>query len=839
MMTRALDRARLGAPVSGHSGHSITKGEARYDGRQFIGRVVIAGALAVAAALVPQAGPDRFIIAVVLGLIVVPTHFLIRSLAGVPNPTGPLEVLAVVAGSACALVEPVVWTPALLFQALAIAASISYQRSKWIAINVTVAMTTMSAVAHVRGIDGSLPPLIVFAVFVPVLVSGSRRMQAGERRASSRVRSAVEGLPIVVWEADPVSGLPLSMIGRLDHLDRTRSELVANGFAAFVHPHDRHLHWTENALRDTIGPPYRFLRPDGEAVWLRDHVSEDVTERGRIVRGVSLDVTATRAQEIDLMRQREIVERMAATTLVLETVPDDQHRIVHAVDPIHLGVEHAAGRTFSEVFPDLAADAQVAAALRGSTGVERVGPLQLLDATERFVELEVFPISDGATAVLISDVTDRELAARTIRRQAHFDDLTGLPNRVTFMQLLEQRTDAGDPTAMLLIDLNRFKEVNDTLGHLSGDEFLRALGARLGALADRRGCTVARLGGDEFAFVTAFDDGQEVAALAQAVLDVCREPVEILGSAVASGASIGVAVTPIDADTPESLLRCADLAMYRAKSSRRGVWWYEPSLDRGTDDVETLGRLGAALRNGEFEMHFQPIIDLGDRQVVGAEALARWRHPVRGLLGPEAFLDLLGVAGLSGALTSIAIDQSVAAASRVAGRFTVSINLSAHDLRNTELASEFRSALHRHRVPARQLLVEITEEHLLDPTGVVATTLHELSNLGLRIAVDDFGTGYSSLTHLRSLPLGHLKIDREFVSGVIDEEHDAVIVRAVTDLAHNLGLSVTAEGVESPDVADELARLGCNFAQGYLWGRPMPLDELLASGTVEVRTFAV
>ena len=836
MTTRGLVRARLGHPVTTRSS---TKTEARYDDRQFMGRIVIAAALAVAAAVVPQAGPDRFVIAVVLGLIVVPAHFLIRSLAGVPNPTGPLELLAIVAASTCATVEPVVWTPALLFQALATAASISYQRTSWITVNVGVAMGSMAAIAWLREIDGALAQLIVFAVFVPVLVSGSRRMQASERRASSRVRAAVEGLPIYVWEADAATGQPLSMIGQLDRLGRTRSDFVANGFAGYIHPHDRHLHWTENGLRDQIGPPYRYVRPDGEIVWLRDHVSEDVTDSGRIVRGVTLDVSATRAQEIELLRHREIVERMAATTLVLQPVPGDQHRIVHAVDPIHLGVEHAAGHTFGEVFPDLAADPLVAAALNGAGGVERVGPLQLVDPQERFVELEVFPISDGATAVLISDVTERELAGRTIRRQAHYDDLTGLPNRLTFMELLESRTRGGLPTAVLLIDLNRFKEVNDTLGHLSGDAFLRALGQRLERLSEERGCTVARLGGDEFAFVAAFEDGQQVAGLAQAVLDVCREPVEILGSAVASGASIGVAIAPIDANTPESLLRCADLAMYRAKSSRRGVWWYDPSLDRGSDDVETLGRLPAALRNGEFEMYFQPVVDLRDGSVVGAEALVRWHHPTRGLLAPDAFLDLLSVAGLSSGLTSLAIDQAVAATSRIAGRFTVSINLDAHDLRNTDLAAEFRSALDRHGVRARQVLVEITEEHLLDPTGVVATTLHELADLGLRIAVDDFGTGYSSLTHLRSLPLRHLKIDREFVSGVIDEEHDAVIVRAVTDLAHNLGLSVTAEGVESQEVADELARLGCNFAQGYLWGRPMPLDELLASGRVGVRDLKV
>jgi diguanylate cyclase (GGDEF)-like protein len=795
--------------------------------------VAIAGALAIAAALVPQAGPNRLIIAVVVGLIVVPAHFLIRSLARVPNPTGPLEALAVAASSACALIEPTIWTPALLFQALTISASISYQRTNWLTANAGLVLATMPAAAWVRDVDGALSHVIVFAVFVPVLVSGSRRMQAGERRASSRIRAAVEGLPILVWEADPATGRPISLVGRLDSLGRSRAEFVADGFATHIHPDDRDLHWTVTGLRDEMGPAYRYVRPDGGIVWLRDHVSADVTARGPIVRGVSLDVSAAQEQQIELLRHREIVERMDATTLVLQTEPGGHHRIVDAVDAINLGVDRAVGRTFGEMFPELAADAGVEAALAGGgrdlEHVERVGPLQLIDPHERFVELEVFPISAGATAMLISDVTDRETAARTIRRQARYDDLTGLPNRVTFMQTLDERTTTGAPTAVLLIDLNRFKEVNDTLGHLSGDAFLRALGERLGRLAAEHGCSVARLGGDEFAFIAAFDHRAQVDALAEAIIDVCREPVEILGSALASGASIGIAVAPIDADTSEALLRCADLAMYRAKTSRQHRWWYEPSLDRSTDDVESLGRLGAALRGGEFEMFFQPIVNLTDGAIVGAEALARWRHPTRGVLGPDAFLDLLSVAGLSSDLTSIAIDRAVAAASQVSGRFTVSINLDAHDLRNTGLAAEFRDALARYAVPATSLLVEITEEHLLDPTGVVATTPHELAELGLWIAVDDFGTGYSSLTHLRSLPLGHLKIDRQFVAGVLDEPNDAVIVRAVTDLAHNLGLSVTAEGVETAEIAVELAVLGCNFAQGYLWGRPMPLADLLTS----------
>ncbi len=812
---------------------TTTRAGARFDNRQFLGRVAVGLALALGALLVPAAGPNRFAIAALLVFVIAPAHFVIRWVAKVPNPTGPLETLAMLSGSLCAFVEPTLFTTVIVFQAMTIAASVSYQRVRWIASTSGAAIVSMTVVAVLREVEGAAPQLIVVGVFIPVMISGARRMRAGERRATSRMHAAVEGLPIMVWEADAATGNLVAVVGRLETLlGRRRAQVVDGGFVAHIHPDDRHLHWTGNEHRSVLGAPYRYLKPSGDIVWLRDQVSAEVNERGPIVRGVSIDVTASRAQEIQLLQHQEIVERMDASTLVVQAEGGERHRIIHAVDPIRLGIAGSVGRTFSEVFPDLAVDADVMAAITRPKSVERVGPLRLIDPSERFVELEVFPISEGATAVLISDVTQRELAARTIRRQAHYDELTGLPNRVTFMEMLTRRTQSGEPTAVLLIDLNRFKEVNDTLGHLSGDAFLQTLGERLGRLAEGHGCAVARLGGDEFAFVVDVDRDEHVGALAEEVLDVCRQPVEILGSAVASGASIGIALAPGDATTPEALLRCADLAMYRAKTTRRGVWWYESALDRRSDDIETLGRLAGAVRDNEFEMYFQPVVDLSTGKVVGAEALARWNHPRRGVLTPDAFLDLLSVAGLSGELTSTAIEQSVAALATIGRGFTISINLSAHDLRNTDLAEQFQSAFERYAVSPSSLLIEITEEHLLDPTGVVATTLRELADLGLQIAVDDFGTGYSSLTHLRSLPLAHLKIDREFVAGVIDEEHDAAIVRAVTDLAHNLGLRVTAEGVESVDVAEHLTALGCDFAQGYLWARPMPLAMLMESGLI-------
>ncbi len=815
---------------------ATTRAQARFDHRQFQSRVFVASALAVGAAVVPQAGDQRYLIAVILGFVVVPAHFVIRWLAKVPNPAGQLELLAVTTGSVCALFEPAVWTTALVFQSLTIAGSMSYQRTRWIAFNALTALATMSVTAWWHGMSDAIPTLFMFAVFMPVLISGSSRMRAGERRATSRMRAAVESLPMMVWEADSASGELLAVVGRVETLlGRTRSEIVEGGFVEQIHPDDHHLHWTESNQAGVLGTPYRYIRPDGEVVWLRDHVVQEVNDRGPIVRGVTIDVTTMREQEIQLLQHQEIVERMAATTLVIAPGPEADQRIVHVVDSIHLGVAGSVGLTFSEVFPDLAQDSQVIEAIAHPSGVERIGPLRLVDASERFVELEVFPISDAGTAVLISDVTDRELAERTIRRQAHYDDLTGLPNRVTFMELLGRHAQSDEAAAVLLIDLNRFKEVNDTLGHLSGDAFLHALGHRLQRLATQWLCSVARLGGDEFAFVVPYRDRDDVAALAEAVLEECRVPVEILGSAVASGASIGIALAPDDAQTPEALLRCADLAMYEAKGNRRGVRWYDPSLDRRSDDVETLRRLPAALRDGELVMYFQPAISLRTGRITGCEALVRWHHPTRGLLTPDAFLDLIGVAGLSSQLTSIAIEQTTAAMARLGPGIVVSLNLNAHELRSPDLAAQFRTAIRRHGADPRKLVVEITEEHLLDPTGVVAGTLRELADIGVWIAVDDFGTGYSSLTHLRSLPLSHLKIDRQFVTGVIEQEHDAVIVRAVTDLAHNLGLRVTAEGVETEEVANELARIGCDYGQGYFWSRPVPLDELLASELFAMR----
>jgi diguanylate cyclase (GGDEF)-like protein/PAS domain S-box-containing protein len=812
----------------------------RFDRIQFRARLAIIIALATACVLVPAAGENRYALALLLVLVVLPAHFVVRRIAGVPNPTGWLDLLAVTSATAAAAIAPDIWAPALLFQMLNFGGAVAFLQPRWATAISTSALSSMTIVAIVRRVDIALPMLIVAMVFLPVMLMGSTRKKAREKRASSRMTAAVDSLPMLVWEARADSGELLSVIGRLeDLLGRSTSEVLERGIAADIHPDD------QSAYAARFGPTgqvrgarelqFRYLRPDGSAVWLRDRVAWTITERGLVVRGVTFDITIARAQEIELGRHAQIVKRMAAATILVQPDEHGAHRVVQVTDPIEWGLDDTmVGRLLADALPAFAERPELIEALTDGIQAEpvRLGPWQLDDAAgdNRSVEVEVFPIPGGATALLVSDVTERQAIAELIRFQAHHDDLTGLANRVSLLDTLTTVTGSGRPAAMLLIDLNEFKEVNDTLGHLTGDEYLRVLGRRLAEIVgpERH---VARLGGDEFAIVVVEPSPGEVDVLADLVLRCCREPVTLMGAAIASSASIGVALAPRDATSAEALLRCADLAMYRAKAAHAGVWHYEPSLDRTADQLTLLGDLGAALRAGEFEMYFQPIVSMATRSIVGAEALARWNHPTHGTLAPSSFLDLLTVSGLSGELAATALTQAAAALRRLPDTMSISINLTSQNVRSPELPAIFRRTLAATDVSPGRLTVEITEAQMLDTSGVVRAVIDELAELGMMISVDDFGTGYSSLTHLRSLPISELKIDRQFVQSMLVNEQDLVIVRSMIDLGHNLGLRVTAEGVEDEVIADHLTALGCDHAQGYLWGKPRPFA---ASGIAEM-----
>ncbi len=410
-------------------------------------------------------------------------------------------------------------------------------------------------------------------------------------------------------------------------------------------------------------------------------------------------------------------------------------------------------------------------------------------------------------------------------RQALTDGLTGLANRKQLIERTGDALQARDDVTLLLFDLDRFKEVNDTLGHHVGDQLLEVVAARLLA-ASRPGDTVARLGGDEFAVLLPGTDRPTAEATARRLLAEVCAPLALEGLLVDVGASVGVAVAPEDGSDLDVLLQHADVAMYLAKDSGGGVESYDAARDRNsTDRLVMLGELRRAIAGGELEVHYQPKADLETGRVDGVEALVRWRHPERGLVAPDEFIPLAESSGLIEQLTAHVLDTAVGqlATWQAAGLpLSVAVNVSVRDLSGGRLTAAVATALARHRVPAASLLLEVTEGSLFAESHRAAATLRQLDVLGVTLSLDDFGTGYASLGHLRRLPVREIKVDRSFVSRMVTDRRDHAIVRSVIDLAAGLGMRVVAEGVEDQQTWDLLRELGCHSAQGWHLSRAQP-----------------
>jgi diguanylate cyclase (GGDEF)-like protein len=414
---------------------------------------------------------------------------------------------------------------------------------------------------------------------------------------------------------------------------------------------------------------------------------------------------------------------------------------------------------------------------------------------------------------------------------ASHDALTGLANRVLLAQRTAEAMASNDgSTALLLLDLDHFKQINDTLGHAAGDLLLQEVGRRL-RQAVRSVDTVARLGGDEFAVLLAgLDSPDDAAPVAEDLLRMLSEPVEFEGLRLSIEGSLGVACHPEDADSADELFRRADVAMYQAKTERGS--WLRYSSQRDDSSVHRLAlvaELRTALDRDEIVVYFQPQQDLETGLIVGAEALARWQHPTRGLLAPAEFVGVAEQSGLVRPFTLRVLDQAVAECARWQreGRaVSVAVNLAARSLLDRELPNDVAAVLVRHGLPPDRLVLEITETNAASELEVVEDVLWRLRRLGVEISVDDFGTGYSSLAFLQRTAVNELKVDRSFVTGMLGSDNDMALVRATISLAHSLGARAVAEGVESQDLADALRALDCDQAQGYWLSRPVPAAQL-------------
>ena len=449
----------------------------------------------------------------------------------------------------------------------------------------------------------------------------------------------------------------------------------------------------------------------------------------------------------------------------------------------------------------------------------------------RMIAISHRPTPEGGWVATHEDITERLQIQARIAHMAHHDSLTDLANRVLLRERMEQSLRTmrrGESLAVLCLDLDRFKGINDTLGHPVGDELLKAVAQRLHACV-RDGDTIARLGGDEFAILqTSSDQPRDATQLANRICQVIASPFNLTEHQVVVDTSIGIAVSPGDGKDPDQLLKNADLALYRAKGEGRGTYrFFEPEMDsrmKSRRDMEV--HLRRALHQGEFELYYQPLVNLEHNQISGFEALIRWHHPHRGMVSPVEFIPIAEEIGLIVPLGEWVLRQACDEAARWPNDLKIAVNLSPTQFKSKTLVQTVVTALASSGLAAQRLELEITESVLLHDNEATLARLHQLRDLGVRISMDDFGTGYSSLSYLRSFPFDKIKIDRSFVSDLAHGDDAVAIVRAVASLASRLGMATTAEGVETEEQLARIRAEGCTEMQGFLFSPPRPASEI-------------
>jgi diguanylate cyclase (GGDEF)-like protein/PAS domain S-box-containing protein len=713
-------------------------------------------------------------------------------------------------------------------------------------------------------------------------VSELKRTEEALRESEARYRQLVEDIPAVLYVAEPGrDGQWLYISPQIeDLLGYTQDQWITDRYLwdRCLHPEDgeRVLALEEEMWRavdegarsphEPFHMEYRMVAADGSEVYVRDEATV-LPRPGAppLLRGMFVDITREKRAEqaLDLATKRTgAVIDAALDAIVLM----DHKGLVVEFNP---AAERIFGYGRNEVLGRPMADHLVPPQLRDRhlasvdrflrTGEKRVMdqrvemeamrrdgttfPAELVITTVKGAEPPVFvgfvrDITQQKRAKLLLEKRARELerSYEAVETLAKTDAMTGLPNRQALMQHLEQALARsqrdGSRVAVLFIDVDRFKAINDTLGHDGGDALLVQISSRLRHMV-RQGDSLARLGGDEFIVVCeGVSDEAPAAAVAQRISKAMARPFRIAGRQVEASASVGIAMSSGPSTKPTDLLRDADAAMYQAKERGLGQWaFFDESASSHAFRREALLASLRGARMEEFEPHYQPIVALEGERVVGYEALARWSHPSRGLLSPGEFLDTAEETGLileiGDHLLGRVCEDALRLLKPLSPEASVAVNLSARQLAQRDLADQVLGHIEGSGLQPHQLSMEITETASLRNADVAADSLRRLRSAGVRIAVDDFGIGYSSLLYLRMFPIDLVKIDRTFVQGVGMHVEDMAIVSAVSHMAQSLGMIPVAEGVETPEQRDAVRRAGCELAQGYLWGRPVPMDEAL------------
>ena len=451
----------------------------------------------------------------------------------------------------------------------------------------------------------------------------------------------------------------------------------------------------------------------------------------------------------------------------------------------------------------------------------------VIEFGDRTIMMQHHPTKDGGFVSTHEDITEQRQTEARMRHLARHDALTDLPNRIQFLEemaVAEAAIGRGEQAAVLWIDLDHFKGVNDTLGHAIGDALLKQVSARLWGTT-RETDILARLGGDEFSMLLRPVEGpKEAAIVAERIVKAIAAPFQIAGHQIIISASVGVALAPGDGATADALMKNADLAAYRAKTDGRSTYhFFEPGMDAALQRRRVIeAGLRTALQDHEFGLAFQPLVGLVENRITCFEALLRWEHPQRGSISPVEFIPVAEDTGLIVPIGEWVLREACKTAAQWPGQARVAVNLSPVQFKNRKLFETVQAALGEAGLEPERLELEITESLLLSESDQTRETLHQLRKLGVRIALDDFGTGYSSLSYLRSFPFDKIKIDRSFMRDLTRKGDSLAIIRAIVSLGHSLGMSVTAEGIETEEQLQAMRELGCNEVQGFLFSPPMP-----------------
>ena len=600
------------------------------------------------------------------------------------------------------------------------------------------------------------------------------------------------------------------------------------------------------------------VRKDGSLFWTHVVIDAIHDDDGKLLgfAKVTRDTSEKRAQELSLLEAKTLAESYSAEMASLSTFLDSvianipssvlvQDAVSRQILLVNLQAERLLGNSREKMIGRQLEDclpAALSSYLRLLTdqcvraeGLHHAEGQQHTARGLRTLRTKTLTIRgkearNSYVLLIAEDVTDENAAQARIRHMAHHDSLTSLPNRALFRQRLDeallQGASSGKMTAALCLDLDNFKNVNDALGHEFGDKLLRALASRLREVL-RVKDTLARLGGDEFAVILPDLKRAEDAQLtAQRLIDTIEPIFVIDGHSLSVGLSVGIALAPQDQDSPDELLRCADMALYEAKrNGRHRFESFHPQMDEIAQNRRTIETdLRQAIIGKQLHLYYQPIINKLDTQIIGYEALIRWQHPEHGLIMPIDFIAIAEETGLIHELGALALHEACLEAMRWPGEQSVAVNLSPVQFRNHGLVAQVQAALAESGLPAARLELEITESVLLDNNQANIQTLQNLKALGVRIALDDFGTGYSSLSYLRTFAFDKIKIDKSFVHDMGESQEAIAIIRAITGMGRSLHIEVTAEGVESDEQFMRLKAEGCSHFQGYLFGRPQPAE---------------